>query len=258
MIIVSPLLKIYRNFRLKLLVEKILRNWNLSYGHKLSPEDRSIIKEIFYHKRYSAYFPFYKKCNIIDIGAHKGFFALYAALNCSSDSKIICLEPSHCNYTNLTENIHLNGLSNVQAVNKGVLSKTGKVTLYLYSPANNSIFGEYENIIDKRSQKSESIQVITLPQIIDIFQLEKIDFLKMDCEGSEYDILYNLESALFAKIKVISLEFHDLNEPKKSGHSLALYLTRQGFNIVEFSYIESISNIHSGHIIAINMGINFS
>ena len=50
---------------------------------------------------------------------------------------------------------------------------------------------------------------------------QKIDFLKIDCEGSEYDILYNLDSNLYAKIKVISLEFHDLNEQKKSGHSLA-------------------------------------
>jgi FkbM family methyltransferase len=257
MIIISPLLRIYRNFRLNLLVEKILKNWNINYKHKLSIEDQSIIKEIFYHKRYSSYFPFYKKCNILDIGAHKGFFALYAALNCSSDSKIICFEPSHHNYTILTENINLNGLSNVHAVNKGVLAKAGNVKLYLYSSANNSILKEYENIIDKRSQEPETIQVITLLQIIDTFKLEYIDFLKMDCEGSEYDILYNLESSLYAKIKVISLEFHDLKEPKKSGHSLAFFLTKQGFSIVEFSYIESISNIHSGHIIAINKDVDY-
>ena len=79
MIIISPLLRIYRNFRLNLLVEKILKNWNINYKHKLSIEDLSIIKEIFYHKRYSSYFQFYKKCNILDIGAHKGFFALLAS-----------------------------------------------------------------------------------------------------------------------------------------------------------------------------------
>jgi len=257
MIIISPLIKIYRNYRHKIFVEKILKNWNIKYKHKLSVEDRSIIKEIFYHKSYSAYFPFYKKCDIIDIGAHKGFFALYAALNCSSDSRIICLEPSKSNYTNLTENINLNGLRNVHMINKAVLSKAGMETLYIYSPANNSILSEYENIINKRSQKSESIKVVTLPQIIDKFELDKIDFLKLDCEGSEYDILYGLESSVYEKIKVISLEFHDLNDPKKSGHSLALFLTKQGFNIIEFSYIESISKIHSGHLIAINMDIDF-
>lgn len=255
--IVSFLLQNYRNYRLRILVEKILRNWNLRYVNKLTNEDLSIIKEIFYHKLYSPYFPFYNKCTIVDIGAHKGFFAMYAALNCSSDSKIICLEPSDRNYTDLTKNIHLNRLSNIHTVNKGVLSKAGEVTLYLYSPANNSILREYENIIDKRSQNSESIQVITLARIIETFQLEKIDFLKIDCEGSEYDILYHLESSIYAKIKVISLEFHDLNEKNKSGYSLAVYLLNQGFNIVEFSYIESISNIHSGHMIAINKKVVF-
>ena len=99
--------------------------------------------------------------------------------------------------------------------------------------------------------------MITLPQIFDMFHLEKIDFLKMDCEGSEYDILYNLETSLYAKIKLISLEFHDLNTLKQSGNSLASFLSKQGFNIIEFSYIESISNIHSGHIVALNRAFNY-
>ena len=256
MIIISPLLKIYRNFRLKILVKKILNNWNIKSVNKLNQEDRSIIKEIFYYKRYATYFPFYKKCTIIDIGAHKGFFALYAALNCAFDSRIICLEPSLFNYTALTENINLNGFSNIHAINKGVLSKAGSETLYLYSPANNSVFREYENIIDKSSKNIESIQITTLFNIIDIFQLSIIDFLKLDCEGSEYDILYNLEPSIYEKIKVISLEFHDMNEPKRSGYSLALFLSKQGFKIIEFSYIESISKVHSGHLIAINTSID--
>jgi len=251
--IISSLLKIYRELRQKILVEKILRNWNLSCANKLNPEDRSIIKEIFYHKVYSPYFPFYKECNIIDIGAHRGYFAMYAALNSSSDSKIICLEPSDSNYADLTENIRINKLSNVHALNKGVLSESGEATLYLYGPANNSILRDYENIIHKKSQNSESIQAITLAQIIDTYQLEKIDFLKIDCEGSEYDILYNLESSVYEKIMVISLEFHDINEQKKSGYSLAVFLSQNGFKIIDFSYMESISNIHSGHLIAVNM-----
>ena len=252
MIFISPLINMYRNYRQKIFVEKILNNWNIKCKHKLSPEDRSIIKEIFYHKFYSAYFPFYKKCDIIDIGAHKGFFAHYAALNCSADSRIICLEPSKSNYTQLIENKNLNGLKNVHAINKAVLSKSGMATLHILSPANNSILSEYENVINKSSNSAESVEVMTISQIMDEFQLEKIDFLKMDCEGSEYDILYGLDPSIFAKIKVISLEFHDLIEPEKSGHSLALFLSDHGFKIVDFSYMESISTIHSGHLIALN------
>jgi FkbM family methyltransferase len=255
MILISSLVKIYRNYRQKILVDKILENWDIRCEHPLTPEDRSIIKEIFYHKFYSAYFPFYKKCDIIDIGAHKGFFALYAALNSSSDSRIICLEPSKSNYTQLIENKNLNGLKNVHAINKAVLSKPGMETLHILSPANNSILSEYENVIKKSSQTTESIEVTTLSQIIEEFQLEKIDFLKMDCEGSEYDILYGLDSSVFAKIKVMSLEFHDLSESKKSGYSLALFLSDQGFKIVDFSYMESMSTIHSGHLIALNTDI---
>ena len=111
MILISDLLKIYRNFRMKLLTEKILRNWNIKFESPLTPEDRSIIREIYYHKTYSPYFPFKTKCNIVDVGAHKGFFAVYAAKNCSSDSTIICLEPARANYDQLVKNLNLNDLS---------------------------------------------------------------------------------------------------------------------------------------------------
>ena len=68
---------------------------------------------------------------VVDIGAHKEFFALYAALSCSEQSKIVCLEPSSANFAGLLKNIDLNGIKNVQAVNKGVLSTEGEMTLYL-------------------------------------------------------------------------------------------------------------------------------
>jgi FkbM family methyltransferase len=252
MIVVSSLMKIYRNYRLKILVDKILENWNIKFTGDLSAEDRSIIKEIFYHKLYSPFFPFYKECVVVDIGAHKGFFALYAAVNCSPQSKIICMEPASDNFTDLLKNIDLNGIKNVRAVHKGLLSKDGEMTLYLYSAANNSVFREYEGIINKEIKTSETVPAITLPQLCEQFQIEAIDFLKLDCEGSEYDILYNLDASLFEKIAVISLEFHDLNKPEMSGHALASFLSRMGYMITKFSYLQTISRVNSGHIIGVN------
>jgi hypothetical protein len=55
-------MKIYREYRLKILVNKMLENWQLKITGDLTTEDWSIIKEIFYHKQYSSFFPFYKKC----------------------------------------------------------------------------------------------------------------------------------------------------------------------------------------------------
>jgi FkbM family methyltransferase len=245
-------MKSYRNYRQRLLVGKILRNWNLTYHHRLNTEDCAIIREIFYDKTYSVFFPFYKKCTIVDIGGHKGFFALYAANNCAPDSTILCFEPSTSNYRILRDNLRHNGIEMVTAVNKAILSRDGETQLHLYGPANNSVCMQYGNVIDKKSTSSENVQSITLGGVFETFKIDVIDFLKMDCEGAEYEILFNCDRAVLKRIKVLSFEFHDLHTADNSGYAIARYLRKQGFAIVEFSYHKSISRIHCGHITAIN------
>ena len=93
---------------------------------------------------------------------------------------------------------------------------------------------------------------MTLPQIFQQYQIDTIDFLKLDCEGSEYDILYNLGATMFERIAVISLEFHDLHDPERSGYTLALFFLKMGYTITKFAYLETISKVHSGQIIAVN------
>jgi FkbM family methyltransferase len=189
---------------------------------------------------------------IIDIGAHKGFFALYAALNSSVDSTIICFEPAVVNFSILKKNMEVNQKNNVLVVNKGVHAQPGNINLFLFSKANNSIYQDYEQIINKHGVETEPIEVTTLADIIRDFKLDHVDFLKIDCEGSEYDIIFNLDTAILSIIKVISLEFHDLNDSGKCGYALALYLRKKGFSVVVFTYIKSIANLHFGHITAIN------
>ena len=65
------------------------------------------------------------------------------------------------------------------------------------------------------------VEAITLPEIIDSFKLGKIHLLKMDCEGSEYNIFYNLPKTYFSSIQCIAIECH--NGKTKMENKLALY-----------------------------------
>jgi hypothetical protein len=65
--------------------------------------------------------------------------------------------------------------------------------------------------------------------------MEKIDFLKMDCEGAEYDILFQLPKTIFDKIEVISMEFHDLKKPGYSALDLAGHLIQMGYEILKWN-----------------------
>ena len=55
-------------------------------------------------------------------------------------------------------------------------------------------------------------------------QIEQIDFMKIDCEGSEYSIIYNLPKELFKKISNICVETHNGKEKHHNLNSLNAYL----------------------------------
>lgn len=70
---------------------------------------------------------------------------------------------------------------------------------------------------------------MTLEQLMDLYQLEKIDFLKCDIEGGEYELFQSLPIEILSKIDRIAIETHDelKNEnfqlPGKTHHSYYWY-----------------------------------
>jgi len=55
----------------------------------------------------------------------------------------------------------------------------------------------------------EIVESITLKELLNLFDDEPIDLLKMDCEGCEYGVLNNSNKEIFEKIKAIEMEFHN-------------------------------------------------
>ncbi len=55
----------------------------------------------------------------------------------------------------------------------------------------------------------KEINTITLQNIFEKYKIEKIDFLKMDCEGAEFEIVMNTPSIILDKIQKISMEIHE-------------------------------------------------
>ena len=69
---------------------------------------------------------------------------------------------------------------------------------------------------------------------MDEMNLEKIDFLKMDCEGSEYDIVYSLPNAIFDRIGCIAIETHITNTQNHDHETLVGFVQDKGFQTKSF------------------------
>ncbi len=125
-------------------------------GVKFEKVDRTfwgIITDVFLNQVYNP--PEYainKNDIVIDIGAHKGAFSAYAALE--GAKKIISYEPNPENFNDLQDFILKNQFSNVAIHQKGIGAKTGETNLFLSSTSSRhsttspeKLFGKHENQI---------------------------------------------------------------------------------------------------------------
>jgi|SRR3989344_2758682 len=116
---------------------------------------------------------------VIDLGAHIGYYSLLFAKLVGKNGKVISYEPSKDNFRILKLNKNMNKLGQLKVLNFAVSNKTGVDKLYLSE--DNS--GDHRiNILNDQGRNFEKVKVTTLDHD---FNNQKIDFIKIDIQGSE-------------------------------------------------------------------------
>jgi autotransporter strand-loop-strand O-heptosyltransferase len=151
-----------------------------------------LIKEIFEDKIYERFFQIEKGDVVMDIGSSVGPFPYSAG---EKIKHVYCLEPSDVEFDTLLEN--MKDISST-CLKLGISDETGITD------------GDY---IYGGQQKMECI---SFSDLIEKYNINKIDFLKTDCEGGEYDI-FNSKNIEWIKSNVskISGEWHLGNNLKE-------------------------------------------
>lgn len=143
---------------------------------------------------------------IVDIGAHIGSFVLAAAARWSR-CKIYCYEPSFSSYSLLEANIERNSVNaRVFSVRTAVGATSGTATFYELQEGSceNSmcyVSGADKQIVDVKSFDDVVASVGGL-----------VDLLKIDCEGSEYEIILESKAFSWIGVKAVLLEYHPVKE----------------------------------------------
>jgi len=176
---------------------------------------------------------------VVDIGAHIGTFSVLAATS-ASNVRVFSYEPDPTNFDFLTQNIRLNNLRNVKAFPLAVAGNRGSTKLFT-APADDahSTVGLAGVSV---SSRYVDVRCITLEDVI--HEVGRCDFLKINCEGAEYEILMKTPEKSLRAIRKMSIDCHPI--PDHNCSDLGHYLEGIGFSIkgVGDGAIECSSHIH--------------
>lgn len=188
---------------------------------------------------------------VFDIGANIGLFTLLLADKFDNQIKIYSFEPIPDVYQVLKDNVERLNSQNIKSFPYGLSKKPGNIKFNYYPTMSfgSTIYPPDQQEIDKLQEislqnlkhfpvpicwlaylpkflssrilnykfttgfqgKEVNCQVTTISEIIREHQIEQIDFLKIDVEKAEMDVILGIETEDWPKIKQIFIEIHDID-----------------------------------------------
>jgi len=187
--------------------------------------DAMTVAEIFMGNEYVRGLDLPDNPVVVDVGGFIGDFALYAVKRLNASRVIVC-EPSPRNWILLLKNIANNGYEDrIEAVNKAV-TDGGSVMMNLDGP------DESQCMVSAYYGSGEQLTAVSGISLGDLLRdraVERVDLLKIDCEGGEFAILESTPSDVFSRIRNIVFEYHQIEGVWAKLESVKRQLHREGY-----------------------------
>jgi FkbM family methyltransferase len=189
-------------------------------------DDRHVIFEVFAAQVYPVAVS--GEQVVVDIGAHIGCFTALAA---ERGARVLSFEPLPVNFAVLERNVKRNSIRNALLFQAAVGGKREPRALFL--PDDITQTGR-SSLQVARGVHCIMVPCLSLADIIRENHLQRIDLLKIDCEGGEYEILFAASMESLEIVQSIVIENESNKHRPRGGHreDLIWHLRAAGF-IVE-------------------------
>ncbi|HEU4880944.1 MAG TPA: FkbM family methyltransferase, partial [Longimicrobium sp.] len=223
--------------------------------HLNAAETRFLYREIFEDRSYLRHgVALGDGACVFDVGANIGLFTLFAG-TLRPDVTVYAFEPIPPVFEALETNARIHGLD-ARVFNCGVGSTAGEATFTFYPHASvlsgrqvdadeaRSVVRSYvlneqdpgaegmdgallEEMLEARLETEQvTCEILTLSQVIREQGVERIDLLKVDVEGAEYDVLAGIEEEHWERISQVVVEAHEQDLER-----VTELLARHGFTV---------------------------
>ena len=162
-----------------------------------------ILAEVYKEKVYSPIFEGKKDLVIIDVGANVGLTSYYFS---QFASQVYSLEPSKEHFACMLKMLDYNQIKNVKPLNMALYMQDGEFELG--HNQNKTMYSLHLAVKDDKLQ-SEMVPAVTFETLFKNEKIDHVDFVKLDVEGSEYEILgHSSFGEVAPKIDAMLIESH--------------------------------------------------
>ncbi|MGC3946014.1 MAG: FkbM family methyltransferase [Chryseolinea sp.] len=147
---------------------------------------------------------------VLDLGAHQGFLAMIMCDEVGPDGKVFSFEPLQRNFDLLSFHVRVNSISN--CVPKfGAVSESSGTVRFTISEAD--VSNTYVSTSPAFSVlvKTAEVPSFSLDDLLKSGEIPCPQFIKVDVEGAEYDVLRGAVNLLENCSPIVYLETHDVH-----------------------------------------------
>jgi FkbM family methyltransferase len=198
---------------------------------------------------------------VYDIGGHEGAFTLFFARAVGPEGRVIVFEPNPRSAARNLQNVALNGFTNVELHQLALGSSPTTATLVVNPESSGRSRLARSEQAQSEGDPAErvEVEVDSLDRWISAKRLPQADFVKIDTEGFERDVLIGARDTLERVRPQLFIEIHGTGAKQKAANARAVvtFLTDVGYTIThvesERAVVPATSDVAStGHLYCVS------
>jgi len=141
---------------------------------------------------------------VLDIGANIGYYTVLMAYYVGKAGRVIAFEPNPVIFSELNDNVALNGFDNVQTLNIALTDTTGHSKFFFPSEGQEA----HGSLMKNRTFTEDSIENVNTDRLDEVLlrlNINKVDLIKIDVEGAELLVIRGAKTLLCGESKPIIL-----------------------------------------------------
>ena len=146
---------------------------------------------------------------VFDIGGYEGIYTLFFARAVGSRGHVVTFEPNPVNYALIRQNVELNDFKNITLKSIALADRKGCADLLfpIREPARGTLRADYQvNLASRFQSRKVVVDVDTLDN--QLTTLPAPDFIKIDVEGAELEVLRGMPNLLRECRPALFIEVH--------------------------------------------------